>query len=259
MSIASREKQLRRSGRKATGGDSMLIRYMVRETPISFEFRRLTRKLAKSNGGEIPRSILVTSSNRGEGKTTAAACLAITLAKHYGKRVALVDCDLRKPRTHMLMEVAQRPGLTDALERGNLLGSDIRATSLENLFVVPSGSRRDEPTWILESLPDSRVMAELLGSFDHVVLDTAPNVAVPDSLLLSGAVDGVVMVLRAGITPREVIVRGVQLQLEEKENVLGLIVNNLERVLPYYYDYRYYGYSSTEVEQPEDELAEEEE
>lgn len=251
-SIASREKQLRRGGRKATGGDSMLLRYMVRETPISFEFRRLTRKLAKMNDGEIPKSILVTSSNRGEGKTTVSACLALTLAKHYGRRVALVDCDLRKPRVHTLMEVAQRPGLADALQRGNLLGSDIRATSLDTLFVIPSGTRRDEPTWLLESLPDSRVMAELMGSFDHVIFDTAPNVAVPDALLLSGEVDGVIMVLRAGATPREVIVRGVQMQLEEKDNVLGLVVNNLERVLPYYYDYRYYGYGSSESESESD-------
>ncbi len=248
-SIGSREKQLRRGGRKATGGDSMLLRYMVRETPISFEFRRLARKLAKSNGGGIPRSILVTSSNRGEGKTTVAACLAITLAKHYKRRVALVDCDLRKPRVHMLMEVAQRPGLADALQRGNLLGSDIRATSLDTLFIVPSGTRRDEPTWLLESLSGSRVMTELLGSFDHVIFDTAPNVAVPDALVLASEVDGVIMVLRAGATPREVIVRGVQLQLEEKDNVLGLVVNNLERVLPYYYDYRYYGYGTSESEQ----------
>ena len=251
--IASREKQLRRNGRKATGGDSMLLRYMLRETPISFEFRRLARKLAKSNGGEIPKSILVTSSNRGEGKTTAAACLAVTLAKHYRRRVALVDCDLRKPRVHMLMEVTPRPGLSDALERGNLLGSDIRATTLENLFVVPSGTRRQEPTWLLESLPGSRVMAELLGSFDHVILDTAPNVAVPDALLLSNEVDGVILVVRAGATPREVIVRGLQMQLEERENVLGLIVNNLERVLPYYYDYRYYGYGASESEAPSEE------
>ena len=254
-SIASREKQLRRGGTKATDGDSMLLRYMVRETPISFEFRRLTRKLSKTNGGDIPKSILITSSNRGEGKTTAAACLAITLAKHYGRRVALVDCDLRKPRIHRLMEVTQRPGLSDALERGNLLGSDMRATALDNLFIVPSGTRRNEPTWLLESFPDSRVMAELLGSFDHVIFDTAPNVAVPDALLLSGGVDGVVMVLKAGATPREVIIRGVQLQLEEKENMLGLIVNNLERVLPYYYDYRYYGYGASESE-PTDESEE---
>lgn len=248
-SIGSREKQLRRGGRKATGGDSMLLRYMVRETPISFEFRRLARKLAKSKGGEIPKSILVTSSNRGEGKTTVAACLAITLAKHYNRRVALVDCDLRKPRVHMLMEVAQRPGLADALQRGNLLGSDIRATSLNTLFIVPSGTGRDEPTWLLESLSGSRVMSELLGSFDHVIFDTAPNVAVPDALVLSSEVDGVIIVLRAGATPREVILRGVQLQLEEKENVLGLVVNDLERVLPYYYDYRYYGYGASESEQ----------
>ncbi len=254
-SIGSKEKQLRRGGRKPTSGDSMLLRSMLRETPMSFEFRRLARRLAKKNGGDIPKSILVTSSNRGEGKTTAAACLAITLAKHYGHRVALVDCDLRKPRLHMLMEVAQRPGLTDALERGNLLGSDMRATALDNLFVVPSGTRHSEPTWLLESLPGSRVMSELLGSFDHVILDTAPNVAVPDALLLSSEVDGVIMVLRAGATPREVVMRGVQLQLEEKENVLGLIVNNLERVLPYYYDYRYYGYGASESE-PTDESGE---
>ena len=255
QSIGSREKQLRRGGKKATSGDSMLLRSMLRETPISFEFRRLARRLAKKNGGDIPKSILITSSNRGEGKTTAAACLAITLAKHYGRRVALVDCDLRKPRLHMLMEVAQRPGLTDALERGNLLGSDMRSTALDNLFVVPSGTRQSEPTWLLESLPDSRVMSELLGSFDHVIFDTAPNVAVPDALLLSCEVDGVIIVLRAGATPREVVMRGVQLQLEEKKNVLGLIVNNLERVLPYYYDYRYYGYGASES-QPTDGLEE---
>jgi succinoglycan biosynthesis transport protein ExoP len=246
--IGAREKRLKRTGKRATTGDSMLLRYMVRETPISFEFRRMARKLSKKNGGDIPRAILVTSSNRGEGKSTAAACLAITLAKHYRKRVALVDCDLRKPRAHNLMEVAQRPGLTDALERGNLLGGDIQPTALENLFVVPSGTRRDEPTWLLESLPGSRVMAELVGSFDHVIFDTAPNVAVPDALLLSGDVDGVIIVLRAGLTPREVALRGVHLQLEEKENVLGLIVNNLERVLPYYYDYKYYGYGASESE-----------
>lgn len=251
--IGAREKRLKRSGKRATTGDSMLLRYMVRETPISFEFRRMARKLSKKNGGDIPKAILVTSSNRGEGKSTAAACLAITLAKHYRKRVALVDCDLRKPRAHNLMEVAQRPGLTDALERGNLLGDDIQPTALDNLFVIPSGTRRDEPTWLLESLPGSRVMAELIGSFDHVILDTAPNVAVPDALLLSSDVDGVIVVLRAGLTPREVALRGVHLQLEEKENVLGLIVNNLERVLPYYYDYKYYGYGASESESQEDE------
>jgi capsular exopolysaccharide synthesis family protein len=243
--VAAREKALRRQGAaRPTAGDSPLIQYLVRETPISFEFRRMARKLAKKHHGEIPKAILVTSSNRGEGKTTSAACLAITLAKHYDRKTVLVDCDLRKPRVHLLMEVPSASGISDALERGHLLGLDVKATSLPNLFVLPCGSTRDRATWLLESLPGSRVMSELLARFDHVVLDTAPNVAVPDALLLGAAADAVVMVVKAGVTPKEVVVRGLSLQQEDRANVLGFVVNNLERVLPYYYDYKYYGYAT---------------
>jgi len=240
--IGIRERRLKREGRLPTGGNSRLVRYMARETPISFEFRRLARKLSKMGGDGLPKSILVTSSHRGEGKTTVAACLAITLAQHYDRKTVLVDADLRKPRVHHLMEVEARPGLSDAIARGHLLGTDMKKTALPNLSVLPCGTRRDQPTWLLEQLPGSRVMEELLARFDYVILDTAPNVAVPDAVLLGSEVDAVVMVLRAGVTPREVVKRGIELQMEEMQNVLGLVVNNLERVLPYYYDYKYYHY-----------------
>ncbi len=245
--IGTEEKRRRKTRAQVRlDGKSRLLRYMLRETPISFEFRRLARKLGHRFGGEIPASILVTSSHRGEGKTTAAACLAITLAKHYGRKTVLVDADLRKPRVHQLLEVPREPGLSDALERGHLLGSDLKPTALPNLQILPCGTRRDQPTWLLESMPGSRVLEELLSQYEHVVIDTAPNVAVPDAILIGSAVDGVVMVLRAGVTPREVITRGIELQLEETKNVLGLIVNNLARVLPYYYDYKYYRYDRQE-------------
>jgi succinoglycan biosynthesis transport protein ExoP len=243
--IADRERTRRREGRVPADGRSLLLRYMTRETPISFEFRRLARKLGRGRGG-IPQVILVTSAHRGEGKTTAAACLAITLAKHYARRTVLVDADLRKPRIHLLMEVERRPGLSDALERGHLLGSDIKETALTQLAVLPCGSRREQPTWFLESLPGSRVMEELRARFDHIIIDTAPNVAVPDATLLGSEADAVIMVIRAGTTPREVVIRGLEMQTEEKPNVVGLVVNNLERVLPYYYDYKYYRYDRHE-------------
>ncbi len=255
--ISAREKKakkkLRKKGDLPVTGDSELLRHMVRETAVSFEFRRMARRIARGAGCDIPKSILVTSANRGEGKSTAAASLAITFAKHYGHRTVLVDCDLRKPRAHYLMGVASKPGLSDALERGNLLGTDIKPTKLPNLFVLPCGTRRDQPTWLLESMPGSRVMTELLASFDTVILDTAPNLPVPDAMILGGEVDGVVIVLRAGVTPREVVIRGVRLQKDEKDNVLGVVVNNLERVLPYYYDYRYYGYTADSCELEEEE------
>ena len=246
LNIAADEKRMRRGGEAPTDGESRLVRYMLRETPISFEFRRMARKLGKKAGGEIPKSILVTSAHRGEGKTTAAACLAITLAKHYGRKTVLVDADLRKPRLYQLLEVERTPGLSDALERGHLLGSDVKQTVLPNLSVLPCGTRHEQPTWLLESMPSSRVMEELLARYDHVIIDTAPNVAVPDATLLGGEVDAVVIVLRAGVTPREVVTRGIELQIDEKTNVLGLVVNNLARVLPYYYDYKYYRYDRHE-------------
>ncbi len=109
--VAAREKALRRQGARGR-------RPATRRSSSTSFARRPSRsssgawrsKLAKKFHGEIPKAILVTSSHRGEGKTTSAACLAITLAKHYGKKTVLVDCDLRKPRTHLLMEVPSAPG-----------------------------------------------------------------------------------------------------------------------------------------------------
>ena len=241
--IKEEERRSRKRGVRRTDGNATLLQNLARETPVSFEFRRMTRKLKNRNSGEIPRSILVTSAYRGEGKTTVAACLAATLAKHYGRSTVIVDCDLRKPRVHRILAVERKPGISDALERGNLLGSDIKATVFPNLYVVPCGTRHEQPTWLLEAFPSSRVMTELLERFDHVIVDSAPNVAVPDALLIGAELDAVVFVLKAGVTPREVISRGVELQMDENDgNVIGLVVNNIERVLPYYYDYKYYGY-----------------
>ncbi len=253
--IAKQEKRARKTGERPTGGDPQMLRHLMRETPVSFEFRRLTRKIARSGHG-TPRSILVTSTNRGEGKTTTAASLAITLARHHAGTTVLVDCDLRKPRVHRVMEVDNSTGLSNALVRGSLEQSDIAATALPNLFVLPAGSNRDQPTRLIESFPDSRLMSELLSTFDHVVIDSAPNVAVPDALFIGARVDAVVLVLKAGVTPREVVERGLELQRDEKDNVIGVVVNNFEHVLPYYYDYKYYGYSRSSTEEARGERTE---
>ncbi len=246
--IAKEEKKNRQSGNRPIAGNPKLLRHLLRETPISFEFRRLTRKIARSGHG-APKSILVTSTNRGEGKTTTAASLAITLARHHAGTTVLIDCDLRKPRIHRVMEVDNSTGLSNALLRGNLEESDVKATALPNLFVLPAGSEREEPTRLVETFPDSRLMSELLSRFDHVIIDSAPNVAVPDALFIGARADAVVLVVKAGATPREVVIRGLELQRDEKDNVIGVVVNNFEHVLPYYYDYKYYGYSRSSTEE----------
>ncbi len=246
--ITKEEKKHRANNHRPTGGNPKLLRHLLRETPISFEFRRLTRKIARSGHG-APKSILVTSTNRGEGKTTTAASLAITLARHHAGTTVLVDCDLRKPRIHRVMEVDNTTGLSNALLRGNLEEGDVKATALPNLFVLPAGSDCDEPTRLVETFPDSRLMSELLSRYDHVIIDTAPNVAVPDALFVGARTDAVVLVVKAGVTPREVVTRGLELQRDERDNVIGVVVNDFEHVLPYYYDYKYYGYSRSSTEE----------
>ncbi len=92
-------------------------------------------------------------------------------------------------------------------------------------------------------------MSELLSRYDHVIIDSAPNVAVPDALFVGARTDAVVLVVKAGVTPREVVTRGLELQRDERDNVIGVVVNNFEHVLPYYYDYKYYGYSRSSTEE----------
>ncbi len=216
------------------------------ESPMATEMRRLYSNIRHLHGKSDMRSFLITSSDRGEGKSTISSHLALTVARFKGKKSLIVDADLRRPRLHEIFGVPRAPGLLECLE-GNLDPlKAVKDTPVENLKVIPAGSRIASPAHLFEGDILSDIFKKLRFYYDIVIVDSAPIIPVSDPMLISSEVDGVILVLLAGKTPRTVATRARDILLDANANLLGVVVNNLSEVLPYYYDYKYYGYRQDE-------------
>jgi len=231
--------------------DGGLIQRFKVESPLGLEFKRLYLNLARSRGRALPRTIMVTSSTRGEGKTTTAACLGITLAREHRQRTLLVDFDLRSPALHRALGVPGSSwGLAQMLLARQFDERFVRQTALPDLDFLSAG-RSDRPA--AEMIDTDAVewfLAEARRRYDLVVLDTAPNLAVPDPLIVGRSVEGVIYVVKAGGTLRKAVEYGVKVQREARENVIGVLMNDLGEFLPTYYGYKanYYGYTTEAAE-----------
>ena len=218
------------------------------ESPIATEMRRLYSNIRHIHGKNAMRSFLVTSANRGEGKSTVASHLALTVARFRGKKSLIVDADLRRPRLHQIFNVPKEPGLYECLEGKIDPLEATKDTPIENLKVIPAGGRVSSPAHLFEGDVLSKIFEKIKFYNDIVIVDSAPIIPVSDPMLISSEVDGVMLVLLAGKTPRNVALRAKNILLDANANLLGIIVNNLSEVLPYYYDYSYYGYSESDKE-----------
>ena len=218
------------------------------ESPIAKEMRRLYSNIRHGHSKRDMRSFLVTSAHRGEGKSTVASHLALTVARFRGKKSLIVDADLRRPRLHEIFDVPKEPGLAECLE-GNLDPlKAVKETPEENLKVIPAGKMLHSPAHLFEGEVLSEIFEKIKFYYDIVIVDSAPVIPVSDPMLISSEVDGVILVLLAGRTPRHVAMRAKNILADADANILGAVVNNLSEVLPYYYDYRYYGYKQSEPE-----------
>jgi capsular exopolysaccharide synthesis family protein len=216
------------------------------ESPIATEMRRLYSNIRHIDGRNAKRSFLVTSANRGEGKSTVASHLAITVARFRGKKSLIVDADLRRPRLHQIFDVPKEPGLYECLAGEIDPLEAVKDTPIENLKVIPAGRRVKSPAHLFEGDVMTEIFEKIKFYYDIVIVDSAPIIPVSDPMLISSVVDGVVLVLLAGMTPRNVSLRAKNILLDANANLLGVVVNNLSEVLPYYYDYKYYGYTEDE-------------
>ena len=216
------------------------------ESPIATEMRRLYSNIRHIDGSNPKRSFLITSANRGEGKSTVASHLAITVARFRGKKCLLVDADLRRPRLHQIFDVQKEPGLYECLIGEIDLLDAVKTTPIENLKVIPAGRRVKSPAHLFEGDIMTEIFEKIKFYYDIIIIDSAPIVPVSDPMLISSVVDGVVLVLLAGKTPRKVAMRAKNILLDADASIFGVVVNNLSEVLPYYYDYKYYGYSEEE-------------
>lgn len=229
--------------------DGGLLHRLKVESPLGLEFRRIYLNLAKSRGRTLPRTLLVTSATRGEGKTTTTACLAITLAREAHEKLLLVDFDLRSPALHRALGVPSSSwGLAQMLKQRSFDERFVRQTVLPGLDFLPAGKSDRPASELIDSEGVDWFVREASARWPLVLIDSAPNLAVPDSLLLGRAVEGVLYVIKAGSTMRKAAEYGVKVQREARDNVLGVLLNDAGEILPQYYGYRSntYGYT-TEV------------
>lgn len=233
-------------GLPAAQGGGLLHRLKV-ESPLGLEFRRIYLNLARARGRTLPRTLLVTSATRGEGKTTTTACLAITLARELREKMLLVDFDLRSPALHRALGLPGSSwGLAQILNQRNFDERFVRSTVLPNLDFLPAGKSERPASELVDSDGVEWFVREAASRYPLVLIDSAPNLAVPDSLILGRAVEGVLYVIKAGSTVRKAAEYGVRVQREAQENLIGVLLNDVGEILPQYYGYRNNAYGYTD-------------
>jgi capsular exopolysaccharide synthesis family protein len=229
-----------RHGRDGRRRALALITSTAPDDPISEAYRVLrTNVTFVSAGQRALQLICLTSPGPGEGKSTTAANLAITLAQQ-GSHTLLVDADLRRPLVHRAFNLVQEPGLTDILIGASALREAIRPNVIKGLDVLPGGALPPNPSELLGSEAMHRLLAELRGQYDAVVFDTPPVLAVTDAAVLGTNADAVILVLRAGETDEAAAQRAVEGLRRVQARVAGSVLNGVEKTRDRYYDY-YYG------------------
>ena len=192
------------------------------------EAYRAFRAMLLLSRAEGVRTVLLTSAVPGEGKTTTALNLAVALGQ-LGKRVLLIDCDLRKPRIHQILKLSNRAGVVTALVQGAALEDIVQGSGVPNLWVVTSGPMTPNPSGLLSSDAMKAFVEAANRMFDYVVIDSPPVQPVADALILAGLTDGVVLAVRGGKTPRELVIQVKRQLTQANVTVLGVLINNLEQ------------------------------
>jgi capsular exopolysaccharide synthesis family protein len=186
-----------------------------------------------------PLKLLVTSAGPGEGKTLVAVNLAVSLAR-AGRRVLLIDVDLRRPAVHTAFDQPEKPGLTDLLNGTAPMSQVLRPTNVAGLMFLPAGDVVDDPTALLASLDLTTFIRNSGRHFDCIVFDTPPLMAVADATQLSRAVDGAIFVVNAQGTARRSAALALTRLEESGARVLGVVLNRADIARHGFYYHPYY-------------------
>lgn len=203
----------------------------VHHRPRSVEaesFRGVRTALYFSTRGARPKVIQITSPNAQDGKTTLAANLAITLA-YAGKRVLLVDADLRKPRIHTLFGVSGDTGLTSLLAEDVEPGDVIQESGIPRLSLLPSGPIPPNPAELLTDRRFKEMLDLLREQYDFVIVDSCPLLAVTDPSVVAPQVDGVLLAVRMDRNSRPAAERAREILKTVGGKVIGVVVNGVSR------------------------------
>jgi capsular exopolysaccharide synthesis family protein len=211
------------------------------KSQVAESCRSLRTNIVFSYADRQLKTLVVSSANPREGKTTLVMYLGTTMAQS-GQRVLLVDTDMRRPRLHTSTGVPGSKGLSNLIVGEESYDDAIKSTEIPNLYVLPCGPLPPNPAELLMSKRFGVVLEELGKRFDRVILDSPPLGAVTDAVVLSKQSDGVALVVRAGKTLRDEVKRSVRQIRDVDGQVVGVILNQLDAHDRRYGYYSYYGY-----------------
>ena len=214
-----------------------LIVHDEAQSQVAEAFRILRTNIYYSKPEQSPVSIMFTSTGPGEGKSVLAANTAVAFAQS-GKKVILVDCDLRKPVQHSLFE-KRNFGLTNALADHLEPGTLLQDTHIENLRLLTSGTIPLNPSELLGACSMQQLINSLQSQCDITIFDAPPVVVVTDASVLASRVDGVILVVNAGRVHLDMAQRAKELIVQAKGHLLGVVLNQVE-LEPRYSDYYHY-------------------
>jgi protein-tyrosine kinase len=231
-----------------------LVSYFEPTSMVAEQFRRLRTYIIKSRMTNSPKTILVTSAMAGEGKSLVAINLAITIATELHSYALIVDCDLRNPTLTRWFGFEEAKGLSDYLTGNGELQDLLVKTSVDKLTILPGGPIQDNPSELIGSNRMKSLVEDLKARYAdrYIILDCSPLLATTEPSVLNEMVDGILLVVKAGITPRESILQA--LKLVDKKKIMGVVLNNLEFKTQamirrnfgtdrYYYQYQYPRYN----------------
>jgi len=228
----ARKKPIRKAERRLIAVDNP-------KSPISEQYRTIRTNIQFSVIDTPLRSLIVTSTGPGEGKSTTVANLAVVFAQQ-GKKTLLIDADLRKPTVHYTFRLNNYAGLTSVLTNASPLSTALQDTSVENLTVLTAGPIPPNPAELLSSKAMAQCLEQLYETFDLVIFDTPPVLAVTDAQILANQCDGTVLVIESGNTEIEAAAKAKELLAAANAKLLGVVLNKRKhRDGGYYYYYQY--------------------
>ena len=234
----------KQNGNGNGNGHGELLMNIDGRSPLAESYRHLRTSVLLSTAGRAPKSLLITSSLPGEGKTTTAVNTAISLAQ-TGASVVIIDADMRRPRLQHIFNVDMNDGLSTVLSsdasEADMLAM-VETDEASGLSVMSSGPIPPNPAELLGSDQMRRLMTALQAHYTHVIVDSPPISSFTDGVLISTMVDGVLLVVHGGKSSRHIVRRSKQLLSDVGAKVLGVVLNNVNlQSHDYYYYQSYYG------------------
>jgi protein-tyrosine kinase len=239
LGLKNRSKKKKLKLRLASMGRS-LITISDSKSIISEQFRTIRTNIKFSIPDTDLKSILVTSSTPGEGKSTNAANLGVVFAQE-GKKVLIVDADMRKPTLHHTFGIFNTVGLSTVLSRQSEFNGAIQETPIVGLYVLPSGSIPPNPTELLSSKTFDSFLEEMKKNYDIIIFDAPPLLSVSDAQVLSHKCDGTLLIIHSGVAEKGDVLKAQSILNASQATIIGSILNNYKMPKNRKYYYQYYG------------------